>query len=77
MTDHIPITGEELEEMKRRLQSYRSEMDKDEPNLGPLITSMAEMLAQDLPRCIAEIERLNGVVAGLEQELFNAYQSMP
>lgn len=68
MTAHTPITGKDLDEIKSCLLAYRQEMDKETPDLAPFLTVMARMLAVDLPRCIAEIERLTNENDSLRNE---------
>jgi len=68
MSDHLPITKEELEEMKTWLR-----IDSDK--LFGLQTSVVPVPCKWLARCIAEIERLNKrikIIQALTKELARA-----
>lgn len=73
MSDHTPITGPELEEMKRRciaaplaiggkqLVKFGDTVEQIVP-VSPKDAKKINVCLLDLPRCIAEIERLQGLV---------------
>jgi hypothetical protein len=57
MTPHQPITGAELEKMKRLAQRYAANMEKAEIDpAGDFPQVVAEIASWAYPRCLSEIE---------------------